>query len=142
MYHCRGDCYGWVYTLTMINITRCVFSCFILSLCLRGQDFDFGDKLEVSYSPYLRFLQWYNVMYLHLSVLSYNIVFFARRKLFSPIVPPALIGENTNFLSYVKHCIEDMATFTALAKFFPQIFLQYKDIHVAGLGEIFIQQNF
>ena len=51
---------------------------------------------------------------------------FARRKI-SPILPPNLIGENiinyANFLSHIKDCIEDMATFTALAKkIFPQKF--------------------
>ena len=40
---------------------------------------------------------------------------FARRK-FLPILPPAIIGEKFIFLSYVKDCLEDMATFTALAK--------------------------
>ena len=38
---------------------------------------------------------------------------FARRK-FSPISPPSLIGEN--FLSCIKDHIEDIVTFTALAK--------------------------
>ena len=38
---------------------------------------------------------------------------FARRK-FSPISPPSLIGEN--FLSCIKDHIEDIVTFTTLAK--------------------------
>ena len=56
---------------------------------------------------------------------------FARRKI-SPILSSNLIGENiinyANFLSHIKDCIEDMVTFTALAKkIFHKNFLQYKD---------------
>ena len=44
-----------------------------------------------------------------------------------------------NSLSCAKDCIEDVATFTTLAKKFHELFLQYKGtVHVAGLGEMFI----
>ena len=63
---------------------------------------------------------------------------FARRK-FLPILPPALIGENlsTNFISHVKNCIANMATFTALAKV-----ENYYNTKIAELGKNFIPQKF
>ena len=64
---------------------------------------------------------------------------FARRK-FSPILPPALAGENLylqNFLPCINDYIEDMATFTALAKiYFTEYFCNTK---AARLGEIFVR---
>ena len=46
------------------------------------------------------------------------------RRIFSPISPPALIGKKFihDFLSHVSDYIEDMGTFTALAKIY-RIFL-------------------
>ena len=62
----------------------------------------------------------------------------ARRK-FSPISPPALVGEHfihEFFLSCVSDYVEDMVTFTALAKnCFTEYFCNTK---VVGLGEIFV----
>ena len=63
---------------------------------------------------------------------------FARRK-FSP---PALIGQNfitLNFCPFIKDCIEDMATFTMLVKFYSTKY--FCNTKVAGLGEIFIQRK-
>ena len=69
---------------------------------------------------------------------------FARRK-FSPISPSALYWRNfycVNFLScvYVNDYIEDMATFTALAKIYSTEY--FCNTKVAGLGEIFVQRKF
>ena len=66
---------------------------------------------------------------------------FARRK-FSLISPSALIGEifMMNFLSCVHDYIEDMVTFTALMKTYSTEY--FFNTKVAGLGEIFVKQNF
>ena len=67
---------------------------------------------------------------------------FARRK-YSPISPPALIGENfitLIFCPLLMISIEDMATFTALAKIYSSKF--FCNTKVAGLGEIFVQRKF
>ena len=58
-----------------------------------------------------------------------------------PISPPALTKiYHTNFLYCVKDCIEDIATFTALAKFFSVNF--FYNTKVAGLGKILSSKNF
>jgi hypothetical protein len=44
---------------------------------------------------------------------------------------------HANFLSHVKDYIEDMVTFSALAKIFSTKF--FCNTKVAGLGEIFIE---
>ena len=55
-----------------------------------------------------------------------------------PISPHAFIGEVFIRLSCVNDYIEDMATFTALAKFIqPNIY--FCNAMVAVLGEIFVQ---
>ena len=56
---------------------------------------------------------------------------FARRT-FSPISP-------LNFLSCVNNYIEDMATFTALAKIYSIEY--FCNTNVPGLGEIFVKQK-
>ena len=51
---------------------------------------------------------------------EYHIAGNFHQEKISPILPPALTGENfLNFFSCVKDCIADMATFTILAKFYP-----------------------
>ena len=69
-----------------------------------------------------------------------SVEIFTRGK-FSLISPPALIGEISShyfFLSCIRDCIEDMVTFTALAKLhsWPLNFLEYKGI--AGFGEFIL----
>ena len=56
------------------------------------------------------------------------------RSKLSPISPPTLIAIG-EFLSCVKYCIEDMATFTILAKVFPPSFSSIQKLakfHVYG----------
>ena len=67
---------------------------------------------------------------------------FARRE-FLPILPPALVRENlfTNFFSFVKDCIVDMATFTALAKLILSL-ENYYCTKIAGLCKNVIPQKF
>ena len=59
---------------------------------------------------------------------------FTGRK-FLPISPPALVGENFihKLFSYVNDCIEDMATFTVLAKILSANYSCNTEVHVAGL---------
>ena len=67
---------------------------------------------------------------------------FARRK-FSPISPSALIGEiiiTRIFCPVLIDYIEDMATFTALAKIYSTEY--FCNTKVAVLGEIFVQRKF
>ena len=57
---------------------------------------------------------------------------------FSPILPPALVGESFihKFLSCINDYVEDMVqTFTALAKIYSTKY--FCNTKVAGLGEIF-----
>ena len=54
---------------------------------------------------------------------------------FSPVSPPALMGEI--LLSCVDDYIEDMVTFTTLEKIYPTEY--FCNTKVAGLDEIFVQ---
>ena len=61
----------------------------------------------------------------------------------SPILPPAIIGEIfifANFLSCVNDYIEDMATFTVLAKIYSTKY--FCNTKVSGLGKILSSENF
>ena len=67
---------------------------------------------------------------------SLNVLY---RQKFSPILPPAIIGEiflSANFLSCVNDYIEDMATFTTLAKIYSTEY--FCNTKVSGLGETFV----
>lgn len=47
------------------NIIKAVSVLIVTSLCLRDHDFDFGERFEVSYAPYLHFRQRYVLRLLH-----------------------------------------------------------------------------
>ena len=50
----------------------------LFSLCLRGQDFDFGERYQVDYSLYLHFDQRYSVCtpYIHVLYMVCTCMFF------------------------------------------------------------------
>ena len=56
-----------------------------------------------------------------------------------PTSPPVLVGENFihEFFSYVNDCIEDMATFTVLAKILSANYSCNTEVYVAGLVKVF-----
>ena len=88
------------------------------------------------------YMEWTFFHTLHISTAAkFTIVWlevFTRRK-FLPISPPALVGENFihKFFSYINHCIEDMATFTVLAKILSANYSCNIEVHVAGLVKFF-----
>ena len=63
-----------------------------------------------------------------------------------PISSPAivkLLAKSTIFFSFVNHYTEDMANFTVIGEIFNSMkYFCNTKVHVAGLGEIFFQQNF